>query len=197
VALFLSQTAMYGSNNMTLLCGDRGMVAVINLNEPELAGVEQIDLYIDGETVKLPDVEIISREDFRFQALSLLPMELLRRLTSAKEIGARASSPEAGIFFGFEGGVEDPKIAETAKGCLAQTRAAASPMQRLEGVDFTGGDLTQSGFRNISFSQCQQICLRNARCVAVSYVVSSQWCWPKGVIASTQRRSGIISAIRQ
>lgn len=179
---------------MTLLCGDKGMVAIFDLNEPEVARAEQLELFVDGETFVLPDLNVIKRENFRLVVMSLIPMDILNRLVSAREIGGRAASPESGIFFGFEEGVRDSKIAETAKGCLSQMQVSAPQMTRIDGVDFTGGDLTQTGYRDISFAQCQQICLRNRRCVAVSYVPAQRWCWPKGEIAKTNRNSSVISA---
>ena len=196
IALYLSQVSHVGTNTLTLICGGSGLVGIVNLNEPELAWIGHLELYIDGSSVPLDDFKIIERDNFRLKAMSLFPHSILQRLAKAHELGARVTAPEAGIFFGFEGGVRDPKIAETARGCLATLETDGPRMTRADGIDFTGGDLTQAGHREVSFAECQSICLSDDRCIAVSYVVSQRWCWPKNRILTTDRNPSVISAIR-
>jgi hypothetical protein len=197
IALYLNQVSRVGTNAMTLLCGERGLAGLFDLNEPELAGMGQLELYIDGSTVPLSDFEVIERSNFRLKALSLFPPEVLQRLSGAREIGARVTSPEVGIFFGFEDGVNDPKIAEMSLGCISSLGPVPVRMTTAEGIDFTGGDLTLNGYSGISFEQCQNICLNDNRCIAVSYVPSRSSCWPKNSIVATNPNPGVVSAYRE
>lgn len=197
IALYIEQVSQVGSNSMTLLCGEKGLVVIFDLNEPEDPYVTQFDLYIDGATYPLEDTMVISREASRLKTGHLLPSVVQRRLENAYEIGARASSPDAGVFFGFQEGVKDPKIAEMAKGCAAQlanASADSTQMTVVTDVDLTGGDLTSDGIRDVTFEACQQICIENRSCRAVSYVVERRWCWPKHSIESANRKLGVHSA---
>lgn len=195
IALHLSQISQVGTNELTLVCGDRGLIGIFDLNEPELAWIGSLELYVDGTSLPLDDFEVIDRSNFRIKLVSLLSPNIQRRLATAKEIGGRVTSP-SGMFFGFEGGVSDPKIAETARGCVRAAEVRSHEMKIEEDTDFTGGDITQSGFRDVSFAECQRICLGNSECVAVSYVVARRWCWPKDRILSVNRNAGVISAYR-
>ncbi len=194
LALHLSQVSQVGKNSLTLTCGERGLVGIFDFHKPEAALLDQLELYVDGTTIPLGDFEPFERDEYRVMAISLLPEGVTRRLASAAELGARISAPEAGVFFGFFEGIRDKKISETARGCLASLQAAQPEMTRVDGVDFIGGDLTQTGYRNVSFIECQRICDSDRRCVAVSYVVSQQWCWPKDKMLKVDPKPGVISA---
>lgn len=194
IALYIEQVSRVGSNAITLICSPTGLVGVFNLNEPELSSIGSLGLYVDGVEIPLPDFDVIERGDYRFRAIALFPNNVLTRLSSARSLGARAVSPEGDIFFGFQGGVRDPRISETARGCQSSQRDAAPVMTRVEGIDFTGGDLTRSGHRGISFAECESICRNDPRCVAISYVVAQRWCWPKGSINAINPNPGVVSA---
>ena len=60
-------------------------------------------------------------------------------------------------------------------------------------TDLPGGDLTQTGLRGISLAACQQDCRDRAGCRGFAYVVSEQWCWPKGQTGVPVPRAGIVS----
>lgn len=63
----------------------------------------------------------------------------------------------------------------------------------LKGIDFFGGDITASGFKGVSINTCIQICVENASCVAVTYVESSSWCFPKNPSYISKANSGVVS----
>lgn len=194
IALHIEQVSRVGDNAITLICSSSGLVGVFNLNEPELSSVGSLGLYVDGVEIPLPDFDVIERDDYRFRAIALFPNNVLTRLSSARALGARAVSPGGDIFFGFQGGIRDPRISETARGCQSSQRDAAPAMTRVEGIDFTGGDLTRSGHREVSFADCQNICQHEPRCVAISYVVAQRWCWPKASINAINSNPGVMSA---
>lgn len=197
VALHIEQVSQAGSNSLTMVCGEEGLVTIFSLNEPEGALFTQFELVVDGATYPLDDSVVLSREEFRLHTAHLLPSTVQRRLENARGIGARASHPDVGVFFGFQGSVKDPKIAEMSKGCATKLSNAAPRMPRMTEItdfDFTGGDLTRNGIRNISFEACQRMCIEDRLCQAVSYVVSQRWCWPKQTIVGINRKAGVNSA---
>ena len=195
IALYLEQVGMFGTNALTLMCGDKGLIGIFDLNEPELTTFHELELYVDGRTFNVPDYEILDRKNYRLKAVALIPHNILQLLASSEEVGARMSSISADIFFGFEEGIADSKVAETARGCLISTPVAK--MNTVIGVDVMGGDLTQNGYRNVTFDQCQRICLENNQCVAVSYVIEKNWCWPKGSVPATLANPSIASAVKE
>jgi hypothetical protein len=197
IALYLEQISRVGTNSLTLICGELGLVGIFDLNEPEVAGLGHLELYVDGSRIPLVDFKLIERKDYRIKVASLFPLSVLRRLAKTNELGARIVSPDIDVFFGFEEGVVDQKIAETAQGCLSSLGATAVPhMSIVDGIDFLGGDMTKNGLRYISFEQCQRTCLSDDNCVAVTYIPSKQWCWPKNRVVKTKRNPEIISAYR-
>lgn len=196
LALLLSQISQFGTNRLTLVCGDRGLVGIADLNEPEMLGYGLLELYVDGNIFPIEDFEVVSREEHRFVVVSLFSTAMLDRLSIARELGARWSIPETGMFFGFEEGVRDQRIAEIASSCLESTQAQRNLMTPISDVDFTGGDITQDGHKGVSFEQCQTICLRDSNCRAISYVVSRSWCWPKSDILERNINADVISAFR-
>jgi len=62
-------------------------------------------------------------------------------------------------------------------------------------VDFFGMDLTQTGHRGITLQACDAICRANPACAAWSYVVATQWCWPKSGVQNISFASGTISQV--
>ena len=72
----------------------------------------------------------------------------------------------------------------------------APGMTILANTDLPGGDIDGQGVRGVTFPQCQTTCLADARCVAVSWVEASGWCWPKAAVGGRQTAAGIMSALR-
>lgn len=62
-------------------------------------------------------------------------------------------------------------------------------------TDFYGSDLGQSGHRNVSVEQCDQICRSNPNCAAWSYVNESRWCWPKASVINISSAIGVVSSV--
>lgn len=87
--------------------------------------------------------------------------------------------------------------------CVEQQCSSAEPrgldvpdMAILANTDLPGGDIDAQGVRGVTFAQCQATCLADARCVAVSWVEASAWCWPKAAVGGRQTAAGIVSALR-
>lgn len=72
----------------------------------------------------------------------------------------------------------------------------APGMVVLTDTDLPRGDIGSQGVRGVTFAECQAICLSDERCVAVSWVEASAWCWPKSAVASRQSTVGVRSALR-
>jgi hypothetical protein len=114
----------------------------------------------------------------------------------------RLTVPSGDLFYGFEQNIKYTKLRDTIQNCAThqverQTSrlAPVGSMSVYDGYDIDGNDLTTRGIKGITFEQCQRECLAYQDCKAVSYVVSSQWCWPKSGITSTTQRDGVVSAI--
>ena len=60
----------------------------------------------------------------------------------------------------------------------------------LEDTDLIGADLTQTGHRNVSRTQCEQICRNDAKCGAYTWVRDTAWCFPKVGIKGDARTHG-------
>jgi hypothetical protein len=108
------------------------------------------------------------------------------------------------IEYGFLEGLAEPSPPAAAEPVISPQYepAPASPSQAppgfsyLAGTDLYGGDLDQTGIRGISLGQCEQLCAENPRCVALSYVVDKQWCWPKAELGARRADYGITSAVK-
>jgi hypothetical protein len=69
------------------------------------------------------------------------------------------------------------------------------PPEQYERVDFFGADLSEKGFRNVSLSECDEICRENPSCAAWSYVHETRWCWPKFGVTNFSIATGITSGV--
>lgn len=196
VRLMLQQISRFGDSRMLLTCPDNRVLALVNLAEPELTMLGTMDLVIDGEGIEIDEWHVLDRENGRLRAVFMIPPHLTGRVAAAKTIGARAVLPSNEMFFGFEQTIRDEKLRDMVGGCVGQASFDLPPMLVLDETDLPGRDLSQSGFRDISFRQCQQLCIAEPGCEAVSYVTAKRWCWPKGAGASPRPAPGVISALR-
>ena len=64
-------------------------------------------------------------------------------------------------------------------------------------TDLFGGDLVQSGIRNISLAYCEQLCRANDACQAYTFVLAKNWRWPKGSVGTLTYKSGAVSGIKR
>jgi len=204
IALKMEHVSLNGRNIMTLFCSSKGIAGAVNLHEPPLSEVGHFEIVIDGEGFPIDEFNMISSEGGRSQAAFRLPAYLRDSAANARTFGARIVFPSGEIFYGFEQNIRDKKLKETVEGCeLAKEAAAVNSARTADslmtvylGYDINGKDLMKKGIRNISFEQCQRECLDSQYCQAVSYVVSKRWCWPKSGVASSTKRSGVVSATR-
>ncbi|WP_424988443.1 ATP-dependent Clp protease proteolytic subunit [Microbulbifer sp. S227A] len=193
VALYMFHESLYGTNEMTLFCGD-GLIAYAVLDEPELAMVGWFSFVIDGVDHRIADYELLNRENARTRVFLKVPNRIANQLLDARSLGARVHTPGGNVFYGFEQTIRDERVREMTESCVPTGPSQA--MQILPRTDFIGHDLTSTGHRGISFNQCQAICLANDLCAAVSYVTDKQWCWPKTRAGERVTATGIISAFR-
>lgn len=194
VALHMVQESLYGTNQMTLICGDN-LVAYAVLEEPELAMLGWFSLVIDGEDNRISDTELLNRDNARTRFLMRVPDHISSKMITARSIGARVHTPGGDVFWGFDQTIRDTKVQEMAESCITPT-SGGRRMHILPATDLIGSDLTQNGIRGISFQECQQICLDAPKCQAISYVSEKLWCWPKGTIGPQNAAPGIMSAVK-
>jgi len=64
-------------------------------------------------------------------------------------------------------------------------------------LDILGHDLTESGIKGISLTECEALCIKNDNCSAFSYVKRKQWCWPKYGSGATASKAGIVSGRKE
>jgi hypothetical protein len=75
------------------------------------------------------------------------------------------------------------------------TPAPGRQIDRFDGQDFFGGDLSSTGVRDVSLGDCERICRENPSCGAFSYVSATRWCWPKAGVENVSLAQGVISGI--
>jgi hypothetical protein len=207
--LTLWQQSYFGDNKILVTCKGAGEVDFMAFLQPPDQSADdfynEFTVTIDGEQ-RRPAWSERMDEDGRWAitAFELAPSQLTA-LASARTFGAQLAPPSGYVFYGFDFEVTDSKLRDTVAGCLADTREAlatpSSPsggerMTVLEGRDFLGGDMTSEGIRGVSFEECQAICLQEEDCVAVTWVESSAWCWPKSQLGEYRNTSGLLSALR-
>lgn len=209
IALELNHVAVQGESSMILFCGERVLVGVATLHEPELTMVGRFSLVIDGEEVLFDDWTIISRENKRTRVAFNLPNSWAAATANAKTFGARIVLPSDDMFYGFEQNIRDRRLQEIVRGCKLSGEASKPPasatviqpsrhqMTSYPGRDIIGSDILEMGIKDISYEQCQAVCAENRSCAAVSYVIAQSWCWPKFAVKSSKAKAGIISATKE
>lgn len=194
LALHIEQIARYGENSLFLICGDKGLVGVADLNKPEeTPPLSGISISIDEIPYQLADWQIIENSQWRLKTLFSVPPSAASELVRVGKIGVQALQP-VGTFFGFSGEPTSEKISEMAASCTVVVPPSTSNLDLFYDTDINGGDLTVNGYRPTTLSQCEDICRSSGRCVAFSFILDKGWCWPKGGVASTATRSGVVSA---
>lgn len=204
LALQLSHTSLHGDSNIVVMCGGKGPVGVTSLREPPVTAIGSFAIVIDGKVFKLNDWDVVSREDGRTLVAFNFPSELRSIVANSRSFGARIIVPSGDLFYGFEQTIRSSKLFDTIQGCGTRN-TPKPPLKKFRSVggmsvfpdkDITGNDLTKKGFRGVSFEECQSICLEYEYCMAVSYVVSKKWCWPKAGVTGTKSSTDVVSAAR-
>lgn len=204
LGLRLKHVSLYGTSTMFLVCGGSGVIGVTTLQEPDAALIGTFSIVIDGRDIQLDNWEVVDRSNFETRVAFTLPEHLRPELASARTFGARIIAPSGDLFYGFEQNIKDTKLRDIIQNCSTHRVekepnqfAPVGSMSVYNGYDIDGNDMTQRGIKGITFGQCQRECLAHQDCIAVSYVIKNQWCWPKYGITSTTKKSGIVSAIRK
>jgi hypothetical protein len=159
-----------------------------------------ISIEIDSETYPFGDylIELPTIVNGWVNATFRLPETFWAAIKRGDSLGVMFQfSYEAPVFLGFSGmplqgainlmaGIENLCVA-------AGSRAPIGKYRRYENTDFLGADLTQSGVRDISLAQCEEICDNDRQCKAYSYVQRARWCFPKYGVQRQLQKPGIIS----
>lgn len=74
-------------------------------------------------------------------------------------------------------------------------RPQPQPDEPMANLDFFGMDLSSTGHRGVSLQACDAICRANPLCAAWSYVIATQWCWPKSGVQNISFATGTISQV--
>lgn len=194
LALYIEQIARNGDSTLFLMCGDNGLVGIANLNKPELdVPISSVTVTIDDVPYEVDNPEVVENSNWRARILFTVPLPAVQELATKGKVGVQALQP-IGTFFGFTGEAQDKRIAEVASTCSSAYQSPQSTTQLFYDTDVIGGDLSVSGFKPTTLEECVEICLSIDTCVAISYVSEKKWCWPKGEVAATSKRTGVISA---
>lgn len=196
LALYIEQIASVGTSSLFLTCGDKGLVGISSLTQPELSMIGRTEIVVGEQTFEAIDAEVVKEDGFVVKSAFLVPPEAARSMIQQSSVGVRIVLPSGEMFFGFIGSVQDPKIAETVMNCSSQS-LERTPMKRFENIDIAGADLDDQGLRNVSLAECEQVCTAIPQCRAVSYIVEKQWCWPKRGGGTVKDSLGIISSIKE
>jgi hypothetical protein len=201
IVLELTHIAVTGDSRIRLVCGERGVLGVAYLHEPELAAYGTFEVVVNDIAFEISEWEIMERGDYQVRIGFVLPSELVRAATYARSFGARVVVPSGHVFFGFQQTMREGLLTEFLHGCTTRLSSSNASqrrprMQDLPATDFRGNDLTTNGIRRISFARCKEICLEYTQCRAVSYVQASSWCWPKGATSDRRSVRGVISAVK-
>lgn len=200
IALRMKQAAISGDSWLTLFCTEDGISGLADLSEPPTTSYGVFELSVGERWFPVQTWEIVDRSDYRGRVLFNMPPVVADAAIQESSIGARVVLPAGGIFFGFQGALQNDLVSEMIRNCTGPVGPATSSSRSMieyPGMDFPGGDLTTDGIRDVTFSQCKSICMQSPQCHAVSYVRSRSWCWPKAGVAATNAASGIISAYKE
>ena len=129
-----------------------------------------------------------------------IPHNLWIAIKRAKEVGFLFQHTfDAPVFLGISG---MPLIG--SKNLMAGIEHSCDPnlnkknrnFKRYADTDFVGNDLTQTGIKGVSISQCESICKNMNQCNAYSFVENLKWCFPKSGIGKQTYKFGTISGLR-
>lgn len=196
LALYIEQIADVGTSSLFLTCGDKGLVGISSLTQPQLLMIGRTEIVVGEQAFEAVDAQVLKDDGFVVKSAFLVPPEAARTMIQQSSVGVRIVIPSGEMFFGFIGSVKDPKIAETVLNCSSQSLERTT-MKRFENLDIAGADLDNQGIRNISLADCEQVCTAIPQCRAVSYIVEKQWCWPKRDGGTVKDSFGIISSIKE
>lgn len=196
LALYIEQVADVGTSSLFLTCGDRGLVGISSLTQPQLTMIGRTEVVVGEQSFEAIDAQVIKDDGVVVKSAFTIPPEAARSMLQQSSAGVRIVLPSGEMFFGFIGSVQDPKIAETVMNCSTQSFERA-PMRRFENIDIAGADFDDQGLRNVSLSECEQVCTAIPQCRAVSYVVEKRWCWPKRDGGTAKDSPGVVSSIKE
>ena len=81
-------------------------------------------------------------------------------------------------------------------GSAESSSSVSDAFTRMNGVYLFGDDSTTTGFKGISLSKCEAVCLNDNLCKAYNFIQEKQWCFPKYKIGKAIDNTNVISGIR-
>ena len=196
LALYIEQVADVGTSSLFLTCGEKGLVGISSLTQPQLAMIGRTEVVVGDQAFEAFDTQVLADDGFVLKSAFVIPPEAARTMIQQSSVGVRVVLPSGEMFFGFIGSVQDPKIAETVLNCSTQSLERPL-MKRFENIDIAGADFDNQGLRGVSMEECEQVCAAIPQCRAVSYVVEKRWCWPKRDGGTVRDSLGIITSIKE
>lgn len=213
ISLRITQDAYVGHNRMLITCGRNGPYGLAVLQEPLMPPAGPLMVFSNGADHTVFDYNYIEHGDGETLVSFTITPQLAAVIATSSGIGVKVWNMDKTMSYGFVEEVIDPKIGEMVNGCMQQsfkTAASAPPpapapapapaptrrMERHPLVDILGADLTENGIRNISMDQCELQCMAYSDCLAVSYVIDKQWCWPKGAGGQITQSEKVMSSFR-
>ncbi len=71
------------------------------------------------------------------------------------------------------------------------------PFFEISSNDLRGFDIFPKGLKNMSLELCRSVCDGNASCVAFTWVIQKNWCFPKHDIGPLIKQNGVISGVHK
>lgn len=196
----------FGINKMMFLCSPNGSEMVLHVifdpqgRTEEAQAMRAISLELDGKTYPFHEHQIGESEIVNgwLNAFFVVPTEYWNAIKKSSQIGMLFQfAYDAPVFLGISG----MNLAGTSNLLLGIENSCPSfstgklkqSYQRYTNTDFFGLDLMQVGVKGVSLERCEEICSKDQKCKAYSYVQAKQWCFPKHGVGRSISKPGIIS----
>lgn len=71
------------------------------------------------------------------------------------------------------------------------------PFFEISSNDLRGFDIFPRGLKNMTLEQCRSVCNGNSACVAFTWVIQKNWCFPKHDVGQLIKQNGVISGVHR
>lgn len=71
------------------------------------------------------------------------------------------------------------------------------PFFEISANDLRGFDIFAKGLKNTTLEECRSICDNAEACIAFSWVISKNWCFPKYDVGPLVKKNGVISGVQK
>jgi hypothetical protein len=205
LSLVRKQLSIHGQNGITFTCHNDMLLVNVFFDGPGFRGIGQMLLIIDGIEYNVEDFRRMKDVEGLTPVSFFVPAELLSNTAKAKDLGARIISHSGKESYTYNQLVLDNELNDLVIECIPELKEQTeqsgiidiwSTMILHENTDFIGNDLTEDGFRDVTFSECQEMCSQYVQCKAVSYVIMQKLCWMKSSAKSSRKAIGVVSATK-